>query len=115
LLNSGTFLKRNGKWQVVNWQSTRIPGPPDDNRKDVEATLAAFDQALLEHNQKRLSALVDPGFDWSTVKSEEFAKRDKTKDAISVYGETAVVHGENYTMTMISQIGAWKIVSFFNR
>src|SRR5215208_74750 len=22
LLNSGTFVKRNGKWQVVNWQST---------------------------------------------------------------------------------------------
>lgn len=24
-LNSGTFVKRAGKWQVVNWQSTRIP------------------------------------------------------------------------------------------
>ena len=24
-LNSGTFLKRNGKWQVVNWQATAIP------------------------------------------------------------------------------------------
>jgi uncharacterized protein (TIGR02246 family) len=24
-LNSGTFVKRNGKWQVVNWQSTRMP------------------------------------------------------------------------------------------
>jgi len=23
--NSGTFLKRNGKWQVVSWQATRIP------------------------------------------------------------------------------------------
>ena len=22
-LNSGTFLKRNGKWQVVNWQATK--------------------------------------------------------------------------------------------
>lgn len=26
-LNSGTFLKRNGKWQVVNWQAT-ISGDP---------------------------------------------------------------------------------------
>jgi len=25
LLNSGTFVKRNGKWQAVNWQSTRMP------------------------------------------------------------------------------------------
>ena len=24
-LNSGTFLKRDGKWQVVNWQATKIP------------------------------------------------------------------------------------------
>lgn len=23
--NSGTFLKRNGIWQVVNWQATKIP------------------------------------------------------------------------------------------
>ena len=26
-LNSGTFLKRKGKWQVVNWQSTKVPAP----------------------------------------------------------------------------------------
>ncbi len=26
-LNSGTFVKRGGKWQVVNWQSTRMPPP----------------------------------------------------------------------------------------
>jgi ketosteroid isomerase-like protein len=24
-LNSGTFVKRDNKWQVVNWQSTRMP------------------------------------------------------------------------------------------
>lgn len=23
--NTGTFLKRNGKWQAVAWQSTRVP------------------------------------------------------------------------------------------
>lgn len=23
--NSGTFLNRNGSWQVVNWQATKIP------------------------------------------------------------------------------------------
>ena len=27
-LNSGTFLKRNGKWQVVNWQATILPSAP---------------------------------------------------------------------------------------
>ncbi len=27
-LNSGTFLKRNGKWQVVSWQATAVPKAP---------------------------------------------------------------------------------------
>ena len=33
-LNSGTFLKRNGKWQVVNWQATRIPAPEADTKAE---------------------------------------------------------------------------------
>lgn len=28
-LNSGTFLRRSGKWQVVNWQATRVPKPEE--------------------------------------------------------------------------------------
>ena len=34
-LNSGTLVKRNGKWQVVNWQSTRMP-----RAEEVEVTAA---------------------------------------------------------------------------
>jgi len=26
-LNSGTFLKRDGRWQVVSWQATKVPKP----------------------------------------------------------------------------------------
>jgi len=26
-LNSGTFLERDGRWQVVSWQATRAPKP----------------------------------------------------------------------------------------
>lgn len=28
-LNTGTFIKRSGKWQVVAWQSTTVPKPPE--------------------------------------------------------------------------------------
>jgi hypothetical protein len=28
--NTGTFLKRDGKWQVVAWQATKLPEKPDD-------------------------------------------------------------------------------------
>ncbi|HEY3135856.1 MAG TPA: nuclear transport factor 2 family protein [Blastocatellia bacterium] len=31
-LNTGTFLKRNGKWQAVSWQATRIP-PAEEGSK----------------------------------------------------------------------------------
>src|SRR5262245_21084858 len=27
--NTGTFLKRNGKWQAVAWQSTKVPAASD--------------------------------------------------------------------------------------
>ncbi|HSS19770.1 MAG TPA: nuclear transport factor 2 family protein [Pyrinomonadaceae bacterium] len=41
-LNSGTFVKRDGKWQVVNWQSTRMPPPeePVANAAPVEPSIA---------------------------------------------------------------------------
>ncbi|MCY7295864.1 nuclear transport factor 2 family protein [Alteromonas sp. a30] len=29
--NTGTFLKRNGKWQVVAWQATKIPESLSEN------------------------------------------------------------------------------------
>jgi ketosteroid isomerase-like protein len=32
-LNTGTFVKRNGKWQVVNWQSTRMPREQETTKK----------------------------------------------------------------------------------
>ena len=40
-LNSGTFVKRNGKWQVVNWQSTRVPReePPSTDPAQPSITL----------------------------------------------------------------------------
>ena len=29
-LNTGTFLKRNGKWQAVGWQATAMPKPAEN-------------------------------------------------------------------------------------
>jgi ketosteroid isomerase-like protein len=130
LLNSGTFLKRDGKWQVVNWQSTRMPRSEEENRADVAATTAAFRHALLNTDGKRISALTDASFVWTQGKSELSRKQvldamteassnvpeqDKPNEVISLYGETAVVRGVSragkYTMTLVNQGGAWKIVA----
>lgn len=32
-LNTGTFVKRDGRWQVVAWQSTRVPDEAIDAKK----------------------------------------------------------------------------------
>ena len=37
-LNSGTFIKRKETWQVVNWQSTRMP--PEEPKSDSIAAMA---------------------------------------------------------------------------
>lgn len=53
-LNSGTFLKREGRWQVVNWQATRMPdAPPDaaraaENAAEEAAIIAAVDRAYVQ-------------------------------------------------------------------
>src|ERR1043165_9645207 len=130
LLNSGTFLKRNGKWQVVNWQSTRMPRMEEENRKDVAATLAAFRQAFVASDVKTVTALPDPGFGWTRagtrVTREQLiagrklvsingAKLEAPEDTIAIYGDTAVVRGQvagvRHTMTLVNQAGAWKIVA----
>ena len=33
-LNTGTFLKRGGRWQVVSWQATRLPRPEAEPKKE---------------------------------------------------------------------------------
>ncbi|HJT67286.1 MAG TPA: nuclear transport factor 2 family protein [Pyrinomonadaceae bacterium] len=121
LLNSGTFLKRNGKWQVVNWQSTRMPRTEEESKADIASTVAAFHQALARNDEKKLTALTDPTFTWITpgrqttrqqLSKLNAASLEGANETISLYGETAVVRGEGrYTMTLVSQNGAWKIVA----
>lgn len=131
LLNSGTFVKRNGKWQVVNWQSTRMPRTTEENRADVAAVTAAFRQALRSNDVKKVAALTDNSFVWTEGSAKETtrqqlidtlsattlkrSKAETPREFISVFGDTAVVRGQwsegKYTMTLVNQGGVWKIVA----
>src|SRR5262245_20474772 len=64
-LNTGTFLKRNGKWQVVSWQATKMPRAEAEARKEVAATEAAFQQAVLAADVNKLASLIDESFIWT--------------------------------------------------
>ena len=108
-LNTGTFLKRRGKWQVVAWQSTRMPRSDEDARKDAAATEAAFHQAILSADVKRLASLTDESFIWTHDSGQQttrqalleqlesgrlkYSKMENTKVTASVHGDTAIVRG----------------------
>jgi hypothetical protein len=131
LLNTGTFVKRNEKWQVVSWQATRIPRTDEENRAGIAAVTAAFRDALRSNDVKKVTALTDAKFVWieGSVKettrqqlldtlSATTLKRGKAetpKEFISIYGDAAVVRGDlsgsKYTMTLVNQGGTWKIVA----
>ena len=108
-LNSGTFLKRNGKWQVVNWQATRIPRPEADARKDLATAEAAFQRAALSGDLKTLESLLDQNFVWMHGLGEQVTRQQYLDDfkagrlkysrletnnvTVSVSGDTGVVRG----------------------
>jgi ketosteroid isomerase-like protein len=108
-LNTGTFLKRGGRWQAVSWQATRMARPDEEARKDVAAVEAAFHHAMLAADVKTLESLLDEGFIWTRRTGERTTRREllddlssgrlrysklETKDVtVSAYGDTAVVRG----------------------
>jgi ketosteroid isomerase-like protein len=131
LLNSGTFLKRDGKWQVVNWQSTRMPRTEAESKSEVAAAEAALRRAILSAEVAKLNALLDPTFIWTQGNVQisrkqlledvsrgklKYGKPDAAKVSISIYGETAIVRGElsnltPYTLTLINEAGVWRAVA----
>ena len=54
-LNSGTFVKRDGKWQVVSWQSTRMSRAEDESKREVTDVEAAFHQAIAAADVNKLT------------------------------------------------------------
>lgn len=125
LLNSGTFVKRGGKWQVVNWQSTRMPRTEAESKTDVAAVESAFQQALGSSDADRLTGLTDANFTWDgqQITGKQLAddlragrlKFTSTQTTISLFGDTALVNGSNFTLTLVNQAGAWRAIAMHTR
>jgi ketosteroid isomerase-like protein len=108
-LNTGTFLKRNGKWQVVSWQATRVPRTDADSQKEVAAIEGGFHQALLAADIGKLESLLDETFIWThdtgiqktrpqlldDVKSGRlrYSKLETNSVRVSIYGDTSIARG----------------------
>ena len=133
LLNSGTFVKRNSKWQVVNWQSTRMPNADQESRLQALTAATAFHQAMTSGNEEKLDALTEPAFVWTDGSEQmtrqevierlraeklKYGKADPNKVTNVVYGDTAIIRGELtgtkvtfYTLTLFNLLGVWKAVA----
>jgi len=108
-LNTGAFLKRNGKWKVVSWQATRMPRSEEDARREVAATESAFHRAILDADVKKLESLVDESFVWTHDGGRQvtgrqlleqlgsgrlkYSKLETKNVTLSVYGDAAVARG----------------------
>jgi ketosteroid isomerase-like protein len=111
-LNTGTFLKRNGKWQAVSWQATRTPRQgeeAEETKKEIAAAQTAFHQAMLTADLKTLETLADETFVWTHRDGEQttlkqlldqlrsgqlkYSKLETSHVTVSLYGDTAIVRG----------------------
>lgn len=110
-LNTGTFLKRDGRWQAVAWQATRVPLAEGEAKQQAAAADAALHAALLTADVKALEALLDPAFVWIHSDGRRlsgsqlleqlrsgalrYARLDTSDVTASVHGSTAVVRGSS--------------------
>ena len=139
LLNSGTFVKRNNMWQVVNWQSTRMPRTEEESKREVGAVLQAFHKWTTPEDASKLRSLTDDKFVWNQRDGKPINQKEFVDDLIngqvkfaipgtqsvslSVYGDTVIARGElersrsgkpermRYIMTFVNQIGDWKLTA----
>ena len=108
LLNSGTFLKRNGKWQVVNWQSTRMPQSAEAAKAEVMGVHDAFFRAVVRADTNKLGPLIHNNFIWTRAGQQitrqqlldelssgrlRVSRIDPSNVTVSVNGDTAVIRG----------------------
>jgi len=75
-LDSGTFLKRNGEWRVVNWQATALP-PNGQTMNQIAERYVRLVLALGQHDPDYVDAFYGPA-EWKT----EAAKEKKPLQAI---------------------------------
>jgi ketosteroid isomerase-like protein len=110
-LNTGTFVKRDGRWQAVAWQSTRVPLPEAEARNQVAAVDAALHAALLAADVKALEPMLHESFVWThsngvRLTAHElygqlasgrlrYLKLETSHVSVSVHGATAVVRGDS--------------------
>lgn len=108
-LNTGTFLKRDGRWQAIAWQATPMRKNEAEAKAEVLAAEKAFQDAVAASDAKAVRQLAHPAFNWTHSTGQatplelfietyisgkvHFTNVEYRDVAVSVYGDSAVVRG----------------------
>ena len=110
-LNTGTLAKREGRWQAVAWQATRVPLPEAEALNQVAAVDAALHAALLAADLPALETILHESFVWTHSNGARltvpelleqlrsgrlrYARLETSHVTSQVQGTTAVVRGDS--------------------
>lgn len=108
-LNTGTFVKRKGKWQAVAWQATKMVNSDEESKRQVVEAETEFQRAILASDTKALERIMHPSFIWTHTtgiqdKREKmladlssgklkYSRLETNSVVVNVYGDSAVVRG----------------------
>jgi ketosteroid isomerase-like protein len=98
-LNSGTFVKRNSKWQVVNWQSTRMP------RAEAEQVATTPGEASVELPPELARVLTDYEAGWKAGDAAALASLF-TEDGFVLSNGQAPVKGRGAIQKLYTRNGS---------
>jgi hypothetical protein len=107
--NTGTFLKRDGKWQVVSWQATRLPRDAGETTRQLLGLDDKLGKATLAADIETLEEILDETFIWTqdsgmVVTKKQFVDHLRTARlkfsqlenrivGVSPYGDSAIIRG----------------------
>ena len=110
-LNTGTFVKRDERWQAVAWQSTRAAVPVEEASHQAAAVGTALHAALLAVDVGALEPMLHDSFVWTHSNGARLTGRELVGQlvsgrlrylkletscvTVSVHGTTAVVRGDS--------------------
>lgn len=87
-LNSGTFVRRGGKWQVVNWQATKMSTPETGIKRDAAAAAESQPSVNLPAELARVLSDYEKG--WRTGSAAALAELFTTDGFVLPNGKDAV-------------------------
>lgn len=107
--NTGTFLKRDGKWQVVSWQATRLSKSEAETTKELAALEESLNKAILGADTARLEQLLDESFIWTQHSGEQvtgkqfienlrsgrlkYSQLENKNASIAIAGDAGIIRG----------------------